>query len=500
MARRNPASDEDQLDDRAQRHMLALGFFTTSAYQDWCTANGFPRKLRKHRNVRARERDVRNDEALRAKLRERRAVVVNPIDEVIAICDRRIAEHEITKPYLRRFFHGFHHVRRANSERYVDRSVLARVFRHLDGVRAKFFDGADVIASLGATQGNSYVEALVAIVASRVHWRRAIEDWRPRSHNARRQFATLLRHLFVEYDMPEFFDVAWFEGLGETSARHRLWYLRVGRGENIRHCDLPLPYTKRMAYYFLKAPATATITQALRWGQVRGLGGDERLANVLLATRLGETLENDDFWLTVVRWLIRHSMLDHEMIGPIVDFLHNQRFASQGMAYEGGRLVELPPPQPNLSMKDRSPLTLLEQVNAWHRRLARDNSHQVREWKPSGIKGFEFLEGSRENDTLKVWSIRELLGSKALQAEGRRMRHCVASYAYSCERGSCSIWTVECESRAGVSKNLTVEVRSDTRQIVQARGLANRMPTQREREILNRWASVAQLSIASYIN
>jgi hypothetical protein len=64
---------------------------------------------------------------------------------------------------------------------------------------------------------------------------------------------------------------------------------------------------------------------------------------------------------------------------------------------------------------------------------------------------------------------------------------------------TCTWAAMECESRKGIAKLPTVEVRNATWQIVQARGLCNRLPTQREREVLHRWGSVAGVSIASYV-
>jgi hypothetical protein len=149
-------------------------------------------------------------------------------------------------------------------------------------------------------------------------------------------------------------------------------------------------------------------------------------------------------------------------------------------------------------MKGRTPQSLLRKVNEWHRGLAKDNTHQVGQWASTGIEGFEFIEGSQTNGSLKLWTIRELLSSKSLVDEGRQLKHCVASYGASCRRGACSIWTMEVETYEGRSKALTLEVRSP-RTICQARGKANRLPTEKERGILRRWATQAGLTIAMHV-
>src|SRR5207249_10253324 len=105
---------------------------------------------------------------------------------------------------------------------------------------------------------------------------------------------------------------------------------------------------------------------------------------------------------------------------------------------------------------------------SWRRSVARTEQPKV-EWTPSGIEGFEFVEGAERGGGLKIWTITELLSTKALVAEGRKMKHCVATYAHSCGSGACSIWTLEVETFEGRAKILTVEVQNVARLICQAR-------------------------------
>lgn len=79
------------------------------------------------------------------------------------------------------------------------------------------------------------------------------------------------------------------------------------------------------------------------------------------------------------------------------------------------------------------------------------------------------------------------------------MKHCVASYANSCNSGSCSIWTMELENEDGLNRLVTIEVTNGIRLIRQIRGKRNRLPTEKEKEIIRRWASQEGLELASYI-
>jgi len=66
-------------------------------------------------------------------------------------------------------------------------------------------------------------------------------------------------------------------------------------------------------------------------------------------------------------------------------------------------------------------------------------------WSPSPFKNFRLVEGSGALGNMRVWTITELLTSRALSLEGQAMRHCVATYADRCARRQTSIWSVQVE-------------------------------------------------------
>ena len=149
--------------------------------------------------------------------------------------------------------------------------------------------------------------------------------------------------------------------------------------------------------------------------------------------------QNDDFWMSVIRWFIANPMLDAVHHGPITDYLHDQRFVASvpnplaHLPGQPGRLA----PQPNLTMKGRNPEAVLRAVAEWHRRIGRPRSDKPVSWAPSGLSPYRFEEGEGHN--LKVYSITELLSSRELEDEGQAMSHCVATYAGSCAAGHVSI-------------------------------------------------------------
>ena len=223
--------------------------------------------------------------------------------------------------------------------------------------------------------------------------------------------------------------------------------------------------------------------------QVMGLGGDEWLALSLLGTRIGTNLRDNEFWETVIRWFIAHRELDRVHHGPIIDYVHEQRFIPS-VNNLSSRVRGQPrqplfvAPQPNLTMKGRTPEAMLRAVDRWHRRLGSTRPAVVVEWNPSGIKPLVVEGASR-----RVYVTSELISSEELQQEGAAMRHCVATYWNVCASGRSSIWSMTVEDSSGqVTRLLTLEVSNAERLVVQARGEANRPPTSEELRILSLWS------------
>ena len=342
----------------------------------------------------------------------------------------------------------------------------------------------------------TYIEGIAAIANHAENWIRPLETWQVKSHNRDRQFAELARHLFAEYHVPTFMERVWFT----ENETYQNWYKHIGAGQNIRTApDIPTLLTKKMAHHFLQAPKQYTVEEALRWGQVHALGGDKRLADALRGTRLIGDFGNDDFWLNVFRFFIANPMLDVSHVHPIIDFIWNQKFEDQHIFVERGVAQNIGPAQPNFSMRGRTPDTLLCQVDEWHTELGRETRMGNLQWQHSDIGEFHLRQGSKEKRNLKFWHIRELLSTSELSDEGRRMGHCVRTYAKSCHAGQKSIWTMEMEDADGRHKVLTIEVLLADKVIQQVRGRRNRLPTFGEKAILDRWAAQEKLKSAGYV-
>lgn len=332
----------------------------------------------------------------------------------------------------------------------------------------------------------TYLPVVFAIVRHQDRWICTPETWRPTTYNTSRQLGLLLRHLFARYPVPGFFDSAW---LSNDESQQR-WFLHIGQGANFRNApQLPIPLTKLMSHHALLAPESLSVLQAIRFGQARGLGLQHRLAMQVVASRIGGVFNAAEgpFWASVLQFFARHPMLDPSQIGPIIDYLHNQKFEHGLERWIEGRLVRDEPPQPGLTMRLRDPVTLIRQMNAWHRRLFRVRRAQVElRWKSCGIPGYSRTEGCAGNE--RLFRIFELLSSEELRAEGQAMRHCVASYAHSCQTGCRAIYSMHVVDRDGMHRLLTIELDTPARLVVQARGRCNELPTALDIRLLRAWA------------
>ena len=467
--------------DEMTAHMEALGFkgapsyYVIDQYRRWCELNGFEFGADyytlegKQRSAAEREYAYFQEHQKASKELER--LYKNPARLIHAACHKTInpkyIQQEDTKKLCELIIKKTKHAHADDLE-----AFLLTVHK-----RGRFlFDLGEF-----AHGQSHYAIGALHLFDRRKQWLRPIEDWKPKSHNRHKQFISLAEHLLAQYKMPAFMATVWLRQ-DRGSYKLRNWYVHMGRGSNIRSVKLPLALSKKMAHHFCLAPADASFESALRWGQIHALGGDKRLCNAILGSRIGTDFSENDFWKTVFSFFIDNPMLDRQHVGPIIDYLHAQKFDREEVIVGPGEVEQRDPPQPNLSMRGRNPDTLLRQVEQWHTGLHKQKSHRNAFFKRSGIKEFHMATGSKAHK--RIWTIRELLSSAALRDEGKAMNHCVGTYAASCVKGLCSIWALESKDVEGkVKKHQTIEVNSNN-VIFQSRGKNNCLPIENELNII----------------
>ncbi len=290
-------------------------------------------------------------------------------------------------------------------------------------------------------------------------WRRVPEEWRPPDDNAIPLFSSLAHHLLADYPVPPVMLSCWFRGHSPEDRQQQDWFKHLGRGGSLRTAGFPIPLTKRMAHEFTQAPPRFRIEYALRWAQVLGLGGTDALAHVLARTQLGRYFYADDFWVTVIHFFINNPGIGEGDIGAIVDYLADQKFALRLVTIGDDVHVNLGPLQPDLTMKGRTPASLLRQVARWREERANPSKsrRELLTWARSSFGEYRKVE---EDGT--TWTIRELLDSDELVAEGQSMHHCVASYTAQCWKRSITIWSLGIEGVEDRQRVLTIELNPTT--------------------------------------
>lgn len=468
-----------------ERHMVKLGFSRSNDYIDWCWKHGFDGTLDKSKADLQDEIDA--FEVDRAKRDAQNKLHRNPKAFLQSVCSGEMTSDEIERPV-------FKAIAKEIEESDRNREARQSLFEMLNALTAK----TDLVFKSGGPNNQiPFIRGLIKLHDRRALWLRPLGDWKPKSKNQDRAFGELTHHLFDQFgDVPRFMDSVWLRN-DRPSWRFRDWYVHMGRGHNLRTAKTIIPLTKKMAHHFRSAPDGYSAEQGLRWAQLQALGTSESAIHSLVATRLGRSFENEDFWFTVLRFISDNPMLDPRQIGPIVDYLHAQRYEPTEVEIEPGLWETEPPPQPNLSMSGRTVNTLLRQVDAWHRSLGKYRNLPSENYEKADFSGFA-VDRSSSGDS-KRWVIRQLMNARDLQIESDELRHCVASYHWSCAKGACTIWNLSVSGESQPpERRQTIEVDKNGT-IVQCRGLANRDPTNEEWSIVSAWASDAGLSVAGYL-
>lgn len=487
MPKRGKQGGDDEVKPVMQKHFRELKLYTARQYFTWCEKYGAEPSLEKTAAERRAELELPGKLAETALKRER--VHSNPRKFIEQACAGTIDAATASRP-------GWAEAARAIGKSKDDegrRESLKDFLLHLEDVSDLVFSSASV-----RRDSALYIDALIRLHDRKKQWIRPVEDWRPSSHNLRRQFGSLLRHLLALYETPAFLDAVWLRG-DAGSYRYRDWFIHLARGKNLRSAKTPYPMTKMTVHHFLDAPDGYSIEGALMLADIRAAGGGRRLADALMATRLGSVVETEEekraFWLSVYRFFIDNPLLDLRHVGPVVDFLAHQKFEARELVTAAGNVERRPPPQPNLSMQRRTPETLLRQVEEWHGELRKTKGIDQRFWRPSGWKAASFETGSK--DERVTWRFTELLTGAELADEGRMMRHCIATYADSCVRGAYSVWSMQREYGAR-EKVLTIAVDAKG-VVVEARGRANRLPDAGEKELVGKWMRHSGLRPGPYL-
>jgi len=319
-----------------------------------------------------------------------------------------------------------------------------------------------------------YIHAVFNMVQFRAHWRKDLFLWRARSKQPANQVKELVDYLFCLYRVPEFLFKAFYE---QNNKLYILWLIHLGCGRKVKEMsNIPIPFTQKAGHYFLQAPADLSIAEALRWGQVRGMGGSVQLAQRVVYSWIGTKPYGDEnFWEAFLQLLVRSGMFNYDKLTEVIDYVREAKREDV-----------------NYNLKGRTLQSLVRQSDIWHNRFSGLKANQF--WRPCGIDGYKI----EKKDHVVV--LEELTESKRLIEEGKKMRHCVGSYAFYCAKGKSAIFSLRKYSSEILLETMaTIEVNLSLKRVVQAKAKMNKQVSDEARKYLDAWANKQELTVSPYL-
>lgn len=334
---------------------------------------------------------------------------------------------------------------------------------------------------------------------------RPLETWEPKFRNGKNILGTLLKHVLAKYPVPSYLEKS-FSTINEPSGV--LLYQHIGAGDSLKKFTafpkgMHLP--QKALVHLQTTPSDLQFFESLRRAQVLYLGGDNYIFTQLMRSnilRSGESLLNEEFWLSVMKFFVDNPMIEPRKISEIIDYIRNMKFERHRQMIDGvAQWVD--PPQPNFTMKGRNPQSLLNQSDEWHDYKSKLNKLTDRLVKKRGREEDYKWDGIRVNDYKirkgedNTYHIIQLTSYYQLVEEGKTMHNCVASYASACLLGRTSIFSVRLFVKGKFNvRTATVEVRGSS--VVQVRAKFNKKPDDVTINVIKDWAEVERLQMAKY--
>lgn len=254
----------------------------------------------------------------------------------------------------------------------------------------------------------------------------------------------------------------------------------AGFKELLNHC-----LTKKEIHVFLNSKRER-VQEALLEAKLSNYNIDNRVLNFFLdkAETFNDYFKQYNFTVAYqfMVYCCKHN-LGIDEVQELYDFVYSLHpFGRWTRKYRNSYEMMTDIDRREISSEDffkRSPSTLIKLSNDWH--LVQQNLKQNRfvQWEES-IAPFE----------INSYTFTEITDNRALSQEGRKMSHCVGSYASRCVNGSARIVSMK---HLGQSL-ITMEI-SNKDKIVQIRGKFNRQATVSEMNFIQKFAAERGLTL-----
>lgn len=323
---------------------------------------------------------------------------------------------------------------------------------------------------------------------------RSSDTFRSRTYNLGRQVLELVDHLFVRYPVPHFLvsavlspsghDLVFDRPIPNRQRNHRRfvlyrsWFITVAQGGSLARVAKDT-FTKREAHWFLQAPESLSIEDAVRWAKARAMGMASDAAMFLVERLLFEEWRSlgdrqaDLFRFWAAAWPEMRGYDRDEIIDFVRAMLRDREFSFKGRTY--GSMLKL--------------------CHEWHRYSYGGTVRTYQTWP----ERFRPWEHTRKG--LRCVAV-ELTNNRALAEEGKVQRHCVFTYTSRCIQGSSRIvsfrWTHLFDQPIAPITRVTVEINPTRNEVVQIRGWGNRRASDDELWFIRAWAGELGLTIGPW--
>lgn len=340
-------------------------------------------------------------------------------------------------------------------------------------------------------QEDYMLEALACVAKEHSFFIRKIEDWKPKARSSEKLFASLVRHLFAKYSVPNCMTSLWFDNENKVA---RSWFIDVGQGKNVSKLNhFPVPLTKKEAHHFTKAPSKLTFIAAIRYGQVKAMGATTNFANNLIQTDLGKYLyPKEEFWKEVIAFLVRNKpTATAQELEIVIEYIWTQKFARLWGQNSKGEVVQKNPAQPNFDLKGRTWDSLWKIAFEWFE-VVGFVRQAAQEWAH-----FIVHNNYIKSQTGQCFIFQQLLTKQELFEEGKKMNHCVGGYSDNCRNSKSAIFSMQ-NVLSRENSLVTIEVNPKTRRIVQTSRRFNESPSAAEIKVIQEWAKQNDLKVPDY--
>lgn len=472
------AIDRVERDEQLRDHLDALGMPDAEAYRQWCRRQGLSTRLAKSALARDDELDLmRTVDSWRFSIR----ATFDEKDHRQLVRLRRFARRGAWDEPRRAIEHFVGEYARSivgpetTARRRYCRLVTAFAAKH-----AAFRDDENAPEWL--------VLSLAMLARAANGFARDPENWEPQSrHNFVSALRSFLRHAFVKYETPPSWSELCFFRRGMLTDESVGLYLRIASGFGLAGAKLPFAVSKRAARFALDAPVGCrTFHTALRYGEARAYGAARDRA-VAIAQAFDDVGANR-VWSTVSQWLAQHLDFPDEGIDDLRHYIYEICECDRWVPDARGRWV-MRPIDPNWSIAGRSAAALLRSIAASSLYDEDSNRKRFSDDRPKARPERIRVDSAHGN-----WLIVPLDSVEEYTEEGTAMGHCVATYFDDAENGELEIYSLRQSVGHRLARRVTICVRPSIG-ISEARGFANRNPSQKELAVIAEWARRKQIAM-----